>query len=257
MLVQLNCDPRQIADISLEFDDGTKKYVTLRPGLYAEFTYLKCGIVNTVQGKVIGVYAPPSHRRPCPNPHIYTTPPSVVCPPPERVMDERERRLFITVETQTKTVDIEIMQILDVRTVFENVRTVSSPDDETQIQLIRNNKGMIEFSLDGTNWVTVTMIDEGIDTKVEAAVQKATAEYAAKIEELTTKVTELEEKLNATSGDKSTDGTDTPSQGTGEDQQKPSGDENSGSTTTVQEGSSKDSSGDNSETNDDSKVDGN
>lgn len=193
MLLQIDCQPKQVADITLSFDDGTRKYVTLRPGLYAEFTYRKCGIVETVQGKVVGVYAPSVH----PNRHIHREPSSFVCPPVSTVEENRERRIFISVETQSKTVDIEVLSILDVRTIFETVRGVSSPDDETQIQLIRNNRGFIEFSLDGSTWNTVTMIDEGINTKIDDAITAAMNEYKAQIEELNTKIAELEAKLSA------------------------------------------------------------
>lgn len=198
MLLQIDCQPKQVADITLSFDDGTRKYVTLRPGLYAEFTYRKCGIVETVQGKVVGVYAPSVH----PNRHITREPSSFVCPPPvSSVNDDRERRIAISVETQSKTVSIEVLSILDVRTVFENVRGVSSPDDETQIQLIRNNRGFIEFSLDGATWNTVTMIDEGINTKIDDAITVAMDAYKTQIEELNTKIAELEAKLSAGSTD--------------------------------------------------------
>lgn len=193
MLLQIDCQPKQVADITLSFDDGTRKYVTLRPGLYAEFTYRKCGIVETVQGKVVGVYAPSVH----PNRHIHREPSSFVCPPVSTVEENRERRIFISVETQSKTVDIEVLSILDVRTIFETVRGVSSPDDETQIQLIRNNRGFIEFSLDGSTWNTVTMIDEGINTKIDDAITAAMNEYKTQIEELNTKIAELEAKLSA------------------------------------------------------------
>jgi hypothetical protein len=172
--------------VTLTFDDGTTKKVDLTTGLYATFVYMLHGVSTEFTGKVTAIFSSekkvdfkdymykPGYmcdvnyqntidgvQRPIHHPHHH-----------KPQSEELEIRNYVEVEGAGKdsgrTVSIDLYTITNIFTIYSDATAVVSPDDSTNVQMIRVYDSQFQYSVDGINWIDLPIGLKDIATISEA-----------------------------------------------------------------------------------------
>lgn len=234
MLLKVDCEPKLMACVTLTFDDGSTKNVDIQKGMYATIQYMNRAILSSVTGIVTNVYLAPKATRviepdDIPNHIGYICDPNYVNsgfldardpfhrphqPRPPKPLHgpgkyDTDFRNYIEVldKSTGKSVRIDVYSITDVFTIYEESKEVRTPDDCGRIMFVRDNSGVFEYSLDGTEWTPVTAeidttridsiekVANGNSTLISEALGTIKG-YDEKMEEYNTKVSDQDTKMS-------------------------------------------------------------